>query len=479
MDDVGRKRGRHNFVEMMQTASDEFNGKEGSPNEFSDSSEASSYESNDKEASSSSELDGKETVHRPNHKKAKSTTTDPLGDFSKLGVLDKRDDLNCSNAQEPLSDLPGECSRRVSENRVSALPTRPTVSNAGTARDVSQGSHVSSLSRQSILARSGYGRDIPRSVLVDSSVRKSAATGFGRDIPFAVPFDPLPTGSTLIHGGSARRVSDAIPFRSLPTIPTAYHSGYARDIALAVPITVRSTTDVRELTGIRQGLLHNHTGGASNLGDSFGHNLPTPDEMQSIHQMLNGNYLQASQITSHGVEFLKTLLSNKVPILAQDPASAAPGLTQDFHQGPKVTVAVPSYCSKQRINYVNRKSGRIRRARITERFKSLQEILPNSDQANRDDLMDDIIDYVKYLQLQIKSLSQSTLEDETADHSPFINLEGFGHYLHNQGTLVSEPLEDMVGMLMQVNKPAFTQLLESRGLYVKPMALAGKTIYKP
>ncbi|KAI3863714.1 hypothetical protein MKW98_031306 [Papaver atlanticum] len=478
MDDVGRKRGRHNFVEMMQTVSDECNDKEGSPNEFSDSSEASSYESNDKEASSS-ELDGKEAFHGPNHKKAKSTT-DPLGDFSKMRVLDKRDDLNCSNAQGPLNDFPGECSRRVSKNRVSVLPTRPTVSNAGTARDIPQGVHVSSLLRESVLARSGYARDIPRSVLVDSSLRKSAAaTGSGRDIPFAVPFDPLPTGSTLIHGSSARRVSDAVSFRSLPTIPTAHSSSFAREIPLAVPITVRSTTDVRELTGMRQGLLRNHTGGALNLGDSCGHNFPTPDVMQSIHQMLNGNYLQASQITSHGAEFLKTLLSNKVPILAQDPASAAPGLTQNFHQGPEVTVTVPSYCSKQRINYVNRKSGRIRRAKITERFKSLQEILPNSDQANRDDLMDDIIDYVKHLQLQIKSLSQSTLEDETTDHNPFISLEGFGHYLHNQGTLVSEPLEDMVGMLMQVNKPAFTQLLESRGLYVKPMALAGRTVYKP
>ncbi|RZC93971.1 hypothetical protein C5167_016665, partial [Papaver somniferum] len=418
MDDVGRKRGRHNFVEMMQTPSDD---KEGSPNEFSDSSEASSYESSDKEASSS-ELDGKQAFHRPDHKKAKSTTTDPLA----------------------------------------ALSVRPTVSNAGTAREISQGAHVSSLLRQSILARSG----IPRSVLVGSSLRKpTEATGSGRDIPFAVPFHSLPTGSTLIHGASARRVADAAPFISLPT---AYHSGYAREIPLVVPITVRSTTDVRELTGMRQGLLSNHhTGGASNLSDSYGHNVAASDVMQSIHQMLNGNngkYLQASQITSHGAEFLKTLLSNKVPILAQDPASAAPGLTGNFHQGPKVTVPVPSYCSKQRINYINRKSGRTRRAKITERFKSLQEILPNSDQANRDDLMDDIIDYVKYLQLQIKSLSQSTLEDETTDHNnPFINLEGFGHYLHNQGTLVSEPLQDMVGMLMHVNKPAFTQLLESRG----------------
>ncbi|KAF8401638.1 hypothetical protein HHK36_012584 [Tetracentron sinense] len=48
---------------------------------------------------------------------------------------------------------------------------------------------------------------------------------------------------------------------------------------------------------------------------------------------------------------------------------------------------------------------------------------------------------------------------------------GFGHYLlHEQ--MLNEPLEEMMGKLMEVNLTAATQLLESKGLYVIPMDLA-------
>ncbi|OVA15339.1 hypothetical protein BVC80_543g1 [Macleaya cordata] len=49
---------------------------------------------------------------------------------------------------------------------------------------------------------------------------------------------------------------------------------------------------------------------------------------------------------------------------------------------------------------------------------------------------------------------------------------GFDHYLLDQ-EMLNELLEEVIGWLMEVNTPAFTHLLESRGLSVMPMALAG------
>ncbi|KAM7521572.1 hypothetical protein LguiA_011474 [Lonicera macranthoides] len=91
-----------------------------------------------------------------------------------------------------------------------------------------------------------------------------------------------------------------------------------------------------------------------------------------------------------------------------------------------------------------------RRLRITKRMDALQELLPSTKQGGKASRLNDIIEHIKYLQLQVK---------------------GYGHYLFCE-EMQKEPLEEMMGKLMEVNPTAAAQLLGSRGLFVMPMALA-------
>ncbi|XP_060181436.1 transcription factor bHLH7-like isoform X3 [Lycium barbarum] len=92
-----------------------------------------------------------------------------------------------------------------------------------------------------------------------------------------------------------------------------------------------------------------------------------------------------------------------------------------------------------------------------------------SDKVGTASLMDEIIDNVKYLQFQMKDLSRSRLGGEPTS-IPFVFLEGCGHYILDEQQI--EPLEETMGKLLEVNPSMATQLLESKGLFVMPMALA-------
>ncbi|XP_049408282.1 transcription factor bHLH7-like isoform X3 [Solanum stenotomum] len=92
-----------------------------------------------------------------------------------------------------------------------------------------------------------------------------------------------------------------------------------------------------------------------------------------------------------------------------------------------------------------------------------------SDRGGKASQMDEIIDHIKYLQFQMKDLSRSRLGGEPTS-IPFVFLEGCGHYILDEQQI--EPLEDRMGKLLEVNPSMATQLLESKGLFVMPMALA-------
>ncbi|KAL8488575.1 hypothetical protein ACS0TY_024744 [Phlomoides rotata] len=57
---------------------------------------------------------------------------------------------------------------------------------------------------------------------------------------------------------------------------------------------------------------------------------------------------------------------------------------------------------------------RLRRERIAERMKALQELVPNANKTDKASMLDEIIDYVKFLQLQVKVLSMSRLGGASA-----------------------------------------------------------------
>ncbi|CAI9107723.1 OLC1v1007156C2 [Oldenlandia corymbosa var. corymbosa] len=52
---------------------------------------------------------------------------------------------------------------------------------------------------------------------------------------------------------------------------------------------------------------------------------------------------------------------------------------------------------------------RLRRERIAERIRALQELVPNVNKTDRAAMLDEIVDYVKFLRLQVKVLSMSRL----------------------------------------------------------------------
>ncbi|KAL8548107.1 hypothetical protein ACS0TY_007432 [Phlomoides rotata] len=52
---------------------------------------------------------------------------------------------------------------------------------------------------------------------------------------------------------------------------------------------------------------------------------------------------------------------------------------------------------------------RLRRERIAERIRALQEIVPSVNKTDRAAMLDEIVDYVKFLRLQVKVLSMSRL----------------------------------------------------------------------
>ncbi|KAL6968246.1 Transcription factor une12, variant 2 [Sarracenia purpurea var. burkii] len=52
---------------------------------------------------------------------------------------------------------------------------------------------------------------------------------------------------------------------------------------------------------------------------------------------------------------------------------------------------------------------RLRRERIAERIRALQELVPSVNKTDRAAMLDEIVDYVKFLRLQVKVLSMSRL----------------------------------------------------------------------
>ncbi|EMS48316.1 Transcription factor bHLH69 [Triticum urartu] len=70
----------------------------------------------------------------------------------------------------------------------------------------------------------------------------------------------------------------------------------------------------------------------------------------------------------------------------------------------------------------------LRRERIAERMKSLQELVPNANKTDKASMLDEIIDYVKFLQLQVKVLSMSRLGG-AAGMAPLVaSMSSEGHH---------------------------------------------------
>ncbi|CAI0542428.1 unnamed protein product [Linum tenue] len=130
---------------------------------------------------------------------------------------------------------------------------------------------------------------------------------------------------------------------------------------------------------------------------------------------------------------------------------------------------------------------RLRRERIAERMKSLQELVPNANKTDKASMLDEIIDYVKFLQLQVKVLSMSRLGGAGAV-APLVTTaatasEGGGGGGSNNATAAANGgssanessmtmTEHQVAKLMEEDMGSAMQYLQGKGLCLMPISLA-------
>ncbi|EFJ04769.1 hypothetical protein SELMODRAFT_24892, partial [Selaginella moellendorffii] len=124
---------------------------------------------------------------------------------------------------------------------------------------------------------------------------------------------------------------------------------------------------------------------------------------------------------------------------------------------------------------------RLRRERIAERMKALQDLVPNANKTDKASMLDEIVDYVKFLQLQVKVLSMSRLGSAAAVPSLVADLpsEGANSLLAStlsRSTGISHDglasAERQVARLMDEDMGSAMQYLQSKGLCLMPISLA-------
>ncbi|KAF2304223.1 hypothetical protein GH714_028647 [Hevea brasiliensis] len=126
---------------------------------------------------------------------------------------------------------------------------------------------------------------------------------------------------------------------------------------------------------------------------------------------------------------------------------------------------------------------RLRREKIAERMKNLQELVPNSSKIDKASMLDEIIEYVKFLQLQVKVLSMSRvgaagaiiplITDVQVEGSNSLSLApsaGLGIDISPSPDQVA--FEQEVLKLMESNLTTAIQYLQSKGFCLMPIDLA-------
>lgn len=123
---------------------------------------------------------------------------------------------------------------------------------------------------------------------------------------------------------------------------------------------------------------------------------------------------------------------------------------------------------------------RLRRERIAERMRALQELVPSCNKTDKAAMLDEILDYVKFLRLQVKVLSMSRLGGAGAVAQlvadvPLTSIEGDNSGGCNQNAWdkwSDHDVEQEVAKLMEEDMGAAMQYLRSKALCVMPVSLA-------
>jgi len=124
---------------------------------------------------------------------------------------------------------------------------------------------------------------------------------------------------------------------------------------------------------------------------------------------------------------------------------------------------------------------RLRRERIAERMRALQDLVPSCNKTDKATMLDEILDYVKFLRLQVKVLSMSRLGGAGAvaqlvTDIPLQSVEGDisenGRGQSAWETWSNDDTEREVAKLMEEDVGAAMQFLQSKALCIMPISLA-------
>ncbi|XP_010923486.1 transcription factor UNE12 [Elaeis guineensis] len=123
---------------------------------------------------------------------------------------------------------------------------------------------------------------------------------------------------------------------------------------------------------------------------------------------------------------------------------------------------------------------RLRRERIAERMRALQELVPNTNKTDRAAMLDEILDYVKFLRLQVKVLSMSRLGGAGAVAQLVadipLSVEGEASESGSKQQVwekwSTDGTERQVAKLMEEDIGAAMQFLQSKALCMMPISLA-------
>lgn len=115
---------------------------------------------------------------------------------------------------------------------------------------------------------------------------------------------------------------------------------------------------------------------------------------------------------------------------------------------------------------------RLRRERIAERMKALQVLVPNANKTDKASMLDEIIDYVKFLQLQVKVLSMSRMGNAAGVVPRVADISMEGRSSKGNKDDGMKATEQQVAKLLEEDMGSAMQYLQGKGLCLMPISLA-------
>ncbi|XP_023773049.1 transcription factor UNE12 [Lactuca sativa] len=227
---------------------------------------------------------------------------------------------------------------------------------------------------------------------------------------------------------------------------------------------------------------HHHLGGGVGVGGGgAGGGFHFPLGLSLEHG--KGGFLKMDDASGSGKRFRDDVVDSRVSSSGFQGQSMGGGGGNTVQTTPNPPTARPTRVRARRGQATDPHSiaERLRRERIAERIRALQELVPSVNKTDRAAMLDEIVDYVKFLRLQVKVLSMSRLGGASAvaplvTDIPISSVEEeAGEGGRNQPAWEkwsNDGTERQVAKLMEENVGAAMQFLQSKALCIMPISLA-------